>query len=616
LPFLEPVQFYFDDEALRTEAIHVNLLGYTPDEPKVAYLSAWLGDGENHTFTDFHSFKLVDVYTGKTVYSGEITLKQAADQPEYKVKDQSFNYNKTDIYGLDFSEYTIPGEYKIVVPGLGCSFEFEISADVWGKIYTVTMKGFLHQRSGIDLGPPYTDYQRPRNMHPGDEITIHTCDVDRFFSPADDEKGGGQRGVFDRIQASILPETEVPEAWGGWMDAGDFDQRMSHLYSVRKMALLLELNPEYFANQNLMIPESYDAIPDILDEAAWCLDLYWRTQGVYEEGGISWWIESIEHPRGGEPSWLNSLPTALVPPTPRACYHYAATAAQFAHAITPYDEERATLYLKSALDAVAWADAHSDAPDPFGRNARAVTEALAYVNLYRLTHDKQWHDRFIASIKKVFPNGIENDFTKNTTEMASIYLLMDPGNTLGKVRNAFRKAVLNLADELLDGAGQNTYHIFREQDEEVSRLVLPPRSILPVVIAHYLTGNRKYTDALSRTMQYTLGANPMNRSYISGVGERWFIPYHHDWEANNSPVPVGLPNFGPMFQTEDRWGWTGSWAATMIENAGLYPSPLLDWPFAEKCFNNAWIAPVNEFTVRHPMGEILLLSGYLAQEME
>jgi hypothetical protein len=38
----------------------------------------------------------------------------------------------------------------------------------------------------------------------------------------------------------------------------------------------------------------------------------------------------------------------------------------------------------------------------------------------------------------------------------------------------------------------------------------------------------------------------------------------------------------------------------------------MDWPFAEKAFNNVWITPVNEFTVRHPMGEILMLSGYLA----
>jgi hypothetical protein len=78
------------------------------------------------------------------------------------------------------------------------------------------------------------------------------------------------------------------------------------------------------------------------------------------------------------------------------------------------------------------------------------------------------------------------------------------------------------------------------------------------------------------------------------------------------PVPAGIPQFGPAHQTEDRWGWAGPWAIQRIENSGLYPSILMNWPFAEKAFNNVWIGPVNEFTVRHPMGEILMLSGYLA----
>jgi hypothetical protein len=113
-----------------------------------------------------------------------------------------------------------------------------------------------------------------------------------------------------------------------------------------------------------------------------------------------------------------------------------------------------------------------------------------------------------------------------------------------------------------------------------------------------------------------MGANPMNRSYVSGLGERSFMPYQHDWESDNLHIPAGLPNFGPARQTETRWGWTGEWAIHAMENAGLYPNDLLSWPFVEKCFNNCWIAPVNEFTVRSPMGELLLLSGYLAQEIK
>ncbi len=610
-PFSQPVSFDFNDSELRSESIHVNLYGYTPADSKVAFLSTWLGDGGSHSYNRELDFNVVDVHSDELVYSGKAALKSKGNQPEYIIKEEAYNHNLTDMYALDFTELNKPGEYRIVVPGIGCSFNFEVSDKVWENVARLTMKGFLHQRSGIELGPPHTDYLRPRNMHPAGEITIHKCDADKFFGHSE---GGGQTSVFERIQASILLDTEVPEAWGGWMDAGDFDQRMSHLYSVRRMMYLHEFNPSFYEKLDLNIPESGNDIPDILDEAAWCLDLYRRTQGVYEEGAISWWIESVEHPRGGEPSWLNSLPTALVPPTPRACYHYAATAAQMALALKKYNTSLSEDYLESALAAVNWADKNADAPDPFGRNPHHVTEAMAFVNLYRATGEDKWHNRLQKTLAKVYPNGFKKDVNTGNIEILVNYLLLSKGASDPEIRQQSREAVTGLATDLLAGAGQNTYGILKSSDEEVKRLVLPPRSVLPVVMAHYLTGERKFSQALSESVQYTMGANPMNRSYISGLGERWFIPYQHDWESNNMPAPAGIPTFGPMFHTETNWGWTGSWAAKMIEDAGLYPGNLLNWPFAEKCFNNAWIAPVNEFTVRHPMGEIILLTGYLAQE--
>ena len=176
-----------------------------------------------------------------------------------------------------------------------------------------------------------------------------------------------------------------------------------------------------------------------------------------------------------------------------------------------------------------------------------------------------------------------------------------------------RVALCKLADELIEGAEETTYYTFRTKGRPVNRLVLPKRTIVPVVAAHFLTHDRKYTDALCRTVQYTMGANPMNRGYVSGLGERWFIPYQLDFDVADMPAPSGLPNFGPIYQTATRWGWAGIWAIRRIENGGLYPDKLLDWPFAEKCFNNCWVAPVNEFTVRHPMGELITLAGYLAQ---
>ncbi|MDA3824101.1 MAG: glycoside hydrolase family 9 protein [Bacteroidales bacterium] len=607
------ITFQFDDSNLRSEAIHVNLHGFMPEENKIAFLSTWLGDGGSHTYAELPTFSIVESKSGDEVYSSSTFLKQAADLPEYKIGDREYNHNLTDVLAMDFTELSTPGTYKIVVDGIGCSFDFEINENTMENISRITMKGFLHQRSGIELGPPYTDYIRPRNMHPADETTIHLCDQERFFNPKGGADKGVQTGIFDRIQASILMDTDVEEAWGGWMDAGDFDQRMTHYTTVRRMMFLYELNPSYFETYNVNIPESKNAIPDILDEARWSLDLQKRTQGIYEEGGISWWVESIEHPRQGEPSWLNSLPTALVPPTPRASLNYAATAAQMSLAVKKYDPKLAEEYLASALSAVEWVDSHPETPDLFGSYPRPVTEAMAYLNLYRATGDKGWHKKFKDMLPMAFKNGIVEDASYHSIELFVNYLFIQDLKVDKKILASSKEAIIKVADYLLAGSEESTYGVLKEPGRELNRLATFSRQALPIVIAHRITNDKKYSDALSGTMQYLLGANPMNRSYISGLGERWFAPYSIDWEANNMAMPSGIPTFGPTTVTENKWGWQGNYGVKDIQRAGLFPTDLLNWPHPERCFNQNWMAPTNEFTVSSPMGEILLISAYLAQ---
>ncbi|MFC2091016.1 glycoside hydrolase family 9 protein [Bacteroidota bacterium] len=611
--FRNDIILQFKDRDLRTEAIHVNLHGFLPWENKIAFVSTWLGDGESFSYKNDLPYSIIDVNTGQEVFRGNTYLKQPADKPEYTIRNRTYNHNQTDVLAMDFSNLREPGTYRIVLDGIGCSFEFDINDQTMEDMSRLLMKGFLHQRSGIELGPPYTNYLRPRNMHPADKTTIHTCDVNLFFNPPEELNQSGQTSVFQRIQASIQTDTDVMEAWGGWMDAGDFDQRMTHFTTVRRMMFLYEMNPAFYEERSYGIPESINNIPDILDEARWCLDLQRRTQGTYEEGGISWWVESVEHPRGGEPSWLNSLPTAIVPPTPRASLNYAATAAQMALLVKKYDPVLSSDYLESARAAIEWVDRHPDVPDPFGSYPRAVTEAMAFVNMYRATGDIAWHERFITVLPQAFKNGIVENASANTIEVCINYTLIDNLQTDESITEQSKLAIIKVADALLQGARENTYGVLKDPEQELNRLATFSRLALPVATAHYLTGDMKYIHALTATLQYALGANPMNRCYISGLGERWFAPYSIDWEVTNSPMPAGIPNFGPIKASEERWGWQGNWGIIALREAGLYPPDLLAWPHPERCFNQAWMAPTNEFTVASPMGDLLVISAYLAQ---
>ena len=549
-------------------------------------------------------------------------LRLRSEEAEYTIDGESINHNNTAVYEMDFSSLDKIGNYKLVVDGIGCSFDFLIDENIWENTTRLLMKGFLHQRAGIELGPPYTDYIRPRNLHPADGQIVHKCDPKIFFSGNVFELKKSQSHIFKQIKASIKEESSIQEAWGGWMDAGDYDRRMSHFYSVRRMMYLYELNSSYFGFINFNIPESTNNIPDILDEALWCLDLFKRTQGVYEKDAVSWHIESIEHPREGEPSWLNSLPTALLPPCPEANITYAATAAHMAILLEKYDEKLSLEYRESALGAMNWVLNNPNAPG-YGPLDPQVESLVAYINLYRLTGDIIWHQRFQKVLNVIFPQNLngnlsyiydEGYFTESKIDAIIIYALMDSSKVDNKLQKECRSSVITLADEMIKGAEGLVYNILKFEDQPLSRLAVMRSKILPVVIAHKLTGDNKYINALTKTIQYTMGLNPMNRAYISGLGERFFVPYHHDWLVANLSMPSGIPNFGPVSISWDLISnsWTKGRIYQLENEFGLYPPKLENWPLPEACFNQMWMTPMNEFMVETPMGELLLLTGYLA----
>ena len=101
---------------------------------------------------DVRTFELLDEATGNSLHEGTVCLGFAADRPE-KLKTEK-NQTQTNVYFLDFADFTKPGTYRVFVPGIGTSYPFRIGEDVWTEAMKVSMKGFLTHRSGIELGPP------------------------------------------------------------------------------------------------------------------------------------------------------------------------------------------------------------------------------------------------------------------------------------------------------------------------------------------------------------------------------------------------------------------------------------------------------------------------------
>jgi hypothetical protein len=131
-------------------AIHVNQEGYVPGWPKKAAVGYYLGSmGEMPVPT--LSYEIVDAADGRVVHSGSLTTRA----------DVGWKYSPTPyqkVYEADFSSFREPGEYKLVVPGLGASLPFMIDEGIGMNFTRAYAQGLYHQRCGHDNALPFTRF--------------------------------------------------------------------------------------------------------------------------------------------------------------------------------------------------------------------------------------------------------------------------------------------------------------------------------------------------------------------------------------------------------------------------------------------------------------------------
>jgi hypothetical protein len=148
--------FTFDIYNSRSEAVHVNVVGYAPDAPhKAADLYAWLGDGGARDYKSFEGNKvyLYDVAKKQPVEVGKVAFWKASGGDV-----GGYNLTRSSVWTADFSSFTTPGTYRLVVDGVGASQDFQLSVGIYGDPFRITIRGFYYMRLGQDnptkLSPP------------------------------------------------------------------------------------------------------------------------------------------------------------------------------------------------------------------------------------------------------------------------------------------------------------------------------------------------------------------------------------------------------------------------------------------------------------------------------
>ncbi len=614
-PSFEAITATFDTATTISEAVHVNLTGYDPDDlVKKAYLSSWNGwevdastpDGGTRIAQDYDpgmTFSVIDANSGAVVKTGDITLAQAVEDPNNFWN----NFNGTDVWEMDFSDITTAGDYYVAVDGVGISQSFTIEDSHWNDIFDVSFSGFYHQRSGISLDAEHTDLVRPASLVPGDDLQVLRTTV-KISETSEGSPDGSGGKPFDRFPDEITGETV--DAYGGWHDAGDWDRRTQHLEAARNLMELAEMTGDWGKADDLNIPERGDGIPDILQEAMWGIEVFKRLQT--DDGGIPGGIEQESYDGFGGSSWAEGPVIYAYAPDVWSSWEYAAAASKLAHNLAPYDADLAQEWLDTAIDAMAYAEANwqaelGDSPHPRDINARNI----AALEMYRATGNTDYHDVFVETSS--YADGTLDAVTWQTHQYEAAFLYAQMGDmalndTIKDTGLADMQGEIDLLIDIGSRSGFGSLYNPYAPYGWGNTATQPNLTQDVFVRMHHLTGDPDLLKAIQGDVQYTLGANPLNMVYMTGLGDMRGPEeiLNIDAETLGYTPPPGITVYGDFHIHDYGWGFYHD-----IMYADQWPN-VWQAPVSESWQGFSVYVPVTEYTVQQGITDMTYVTGYLA----
>ncbi|MCI0552833.1 MAG: glycoside hydrolase family 9 protein [Anaerolineae bacterium] len=508
------------------------------------------------------------------------------------------SFTGADVWVMDFSNFTRPGEYRLFVDRIGCSYPFRIDDDVYREAFYTTIRALYLQRCGVALEEPYTQWTRPRCHHPAETDTVILSNW-RYMD------GGNAFTQLPQYATNVKKPF-----WGGWHDAADWDRNAYHLNTCQLLLLAYELRPENFSDDELNIPESGNGLPDILDEALWGVDFFKRMQE--NDGGIHGGIETWRHPAPGESCVTETDQWYAYAPDPQVSFHYAAVACQMAYCLELAGHpEFKTEYIASARKAYDWAANHI-LPGDETKVRDARHHAAAW--LFRITGETQFQDQFKKdNVVKSATTELEIWDSHDQQWGVWTYVMANQPGIDQSLKSMLAKAVeyWAYADHILN-ADRRGYRYGNDWWYPVVSGNATRPNIFPLMAAYAITGNEKYLSYCYTTADYILGANPLNMCWVSGIGEKYPVEFMHidSWFYNTEKGMVpGIIPYGPYWYEEGvaEGPWDPRWGKTTT-----YPDAKL-WPSHELWFENRYCPPTNEFTVHESIGTAAAAFGFLSK---
>ena len=464
---------------------------------------------------------------------------------------------------LDFTAFQEEGVYTLRA-GEAVSRAFTIGVkDAYSGLLYDSLNYFYQARSGIAIEEQY--------ISSGDKAALareaaHVPDLGTIQNIWDYDGSSGEQDVT-----------------GGWYDAGDHGKYVVNggislwlLQNQYERAALKGTDAPY-ADGTMLLPENANGNPDLLDEARY--EMEWMLKMVVQDGDYAgmayhkvhdskWTALALDPAHDMQPRWI-------LPPSTAATLNLAACAAQSARLWKDLDPDFSETCLNAAKTAYAAAKAHPDIYAPnkeYGGggayNDDNVTDEFywAATELWLTTQDSTYYDDLAASewalAVPVDMNAVDaSSFTGifdwgHTAALGSLSLLLHP-EVLQEDSAATLQTNLKAAADAYVGyaAGQGYGVPFKAENGEYpwgSNSFIADNAIV-LAYAYDNTGDTAYLNTMVGAMDYLLGRNPLDFSYVTGYGVHSAQYPHHRWWAvslNDSfpkapcGVLVGGPNTG------------------------------------------------------------------------
>ena len=529
------------DKAASYAPIKVNQVGYMVNSEKYALVSGYYDELASIPGTPFQVRHASDM---SVAYSGVLSLVAGYDASSGE-----------KVLKADFTGLNEPGAYVLTVDGVAePSVAFQIGD---GSIYSTLLKDvqkfFYFQRANVDLlaenagifartGEHKEDYNLPFQSNP----------------------------------------TITKDVGGGWWDAGDLGKYVTvGATAISDLLWAYESFPSQFQDHSLNIPESGNGIPDLLDEIKVETDFILKMQDEATGGFYGFVV------RDNAPNRFIMDGTAgnrLIP-----TFHTGAAVGALAHAyIVMKDVPGLTSYAETlkaaALRGWHYLEQHPEfIPQPSGpydSSSDVNDRFYAAATLYRATGEQVYNDYVVAHYQDHAAIFESETFSHNigSLDRMGFYHYMMGEQPNAAVKTWFTDKFVQWRDILINANmnksvwGNSTLDGFYWGANSNNAGIPVGLAIGSRLLGLYNEDDR---NVASGNLNYLLGINPLQMSYITGNGERRVTRTIHEIYNKDYllDMPRGYMPGGP--NNNGRYTFSGK----------AYNGSSIDWETNEQALN-------------------------------